>query len=536
MKRRASHLPRKRRRRKLVPLPLLGLVGIATVLVAAVVAYEGPSTFEGNGFQLNAIFTSDAQLSLHSPVRIAGVPVGSVACEHPLGGHSNAVVVTMSIGSNGLPVHTDATVQIRPRLLLEGNFYIELHPGTPRARTLHSGQTLPVSQTSGPVQIDRVLSSLNVNTRSDLRRLLQGFGSALGGDGPSGNAPEDRRTVGKTAGQALHDGLRNAAPALRDLALTTTAVQGSRPHDLSELIAGSNRVFGALASQQSHLASLIANFNTTMAALAAEQHSLGQTVGQLPGFLQRAGATDQRVAAAIPPTRTFAHAIVPGLSELPPTISAGSPWIEQAKLLFARDDLGGLAASLTPAVRDTAQAVSAGRPLLSALDLLDQCLVRNALPTADQTIADPPLLSGVRVRVPVQAPESMGRLAGEVRRRGSALAVGGDADDDAAGARHRSRRDVVLEQARHVAEQECRVVAGCLRGGQERHERLEHSECERQTLDSGARRRGCGEPLERLQPTCGLLADGRHLREVAGAGDERVGKRRRAGQRLRRWA
>jgi virulence factor Mce-like protein len=394
MKPRASHRPGRRRRRKLIPLPVWGLVGIVTVLVAAVVAYNGPSTFEASGFQLNAIFTSDAQLSLGSPVRIAGVPVGSVTGEHPLGGDSNAVVVTMSIASNGLPVHTDATAQIRPRLLLEGNFYIDLHPGTPEGRILRSGQTVPASQTGGPVQIDRVLSSLNLNTRSDLQRLLQGFGSAIGGDGPSGNALEDRRTVGKTAGQALHDGLLYSAPALRDLALTTTALQGSRPHDLSDLIAGSSRVFGSLAGQQSHLASLIANFNTTTAAFAVEQRNLGQTVALLPGFLQRAGAADQRVEVAIPPTRAFARAIVPGLLQLPPTIRTGSPWVEQSKLLLARDDLGGLVDSLTPAVRDTAQAVSAGRPLLSALDLLDQCLVRNAIPTADQTISDPPLQSG----------------------------------------------------------------------------------------------------------------------------------------------
>jgi ABC-type transporter Mla subunit MlaD len=364
------------------------------VLVAAVVAYNGPSTFEASGFQLNAIFTSDAQLSLHSPVRMAGVPVGSVTGEQPLGGDSNAVVVTMSIAANGLPVHTDATAQIRPRLVLEGNFYIDLHPGTPGARILRTGQTLSASQTSGPVQIDRVLSSLDRNTRSDLQRLVQGFGSALGGEGPSGSAPEDPRTVGKTAGQALHDGLLYSAPALRDLALTTTALQGSRPGDLSDLIAGSSRVFGALAGEQSHLASLIANFNTTMAAFAVQQHNLGQTVALLPGFLERAGAADQRVEVAIPPTRAFARAIVPGLRQLPATISTGSPFITQAQLLLARDDLGGLVDSLTPAVRDTAQAVSAGRPLLSALDLLDRCLVRNAIPTADQTISDPPLQSG----------------------------------------------------------------------------------------------------------------------------------------------
>ena len=48
-----------------------------------------------------------------------------------VGRSSTAAVVTMAIQPNGLPIHADATVDIRPRLFLEGNFYVDLHPGTP---------------------------------------------------------------------------------------------------------------------------------------------------------------------------------------------------------------------------------------------------------------------------------------------------------------------------------------------------------------------------------------------------------------------
>ena len=37
----------------------------------------------------------------------------------------------MDIQQNGLPIHADATVDIRPRIFLEGNFYVDLKPGTP---------------------------------------------------------------------------------------------------------------------------------------------------------------------------------------------------------------------------------------------------------------------------------------------------------------------------------------------------------------------------------------------------------------------
>src|SRR6185437_7991043 len=92
---------------------------------------------------------------------------------------SQAAVVTMSIDPNGLPIHADATAKIRPRIFLEGNFYVDLRPGSPDAPVLSSGATLSVGRTSGPVQLDRVLSALNSNARINLETLLRGYGGAL---------------------------------------------------------------------------------------------------------------------------------------------------------------------------------------------------------------------------------------------------------------------------------------------------------------------------------------------------------------------
>ena len=40
------------------------------------------------------------------------------------------------INKDGLPIHADATAKIRARIFLEGNFYVDLSPGTPDARIL----------------------------------------------------------------------------------------------------------------------------------------------------------------------------------------------------------------------------------------------------------------------------------------------------------------------------------------------------------------------------------------------------------------
>ena len=108
--------------------------------------FGGSTPFGGAPFILKATFTAETQLHLASPVRIAGVNVGQVTAVEHVAGSGNAAVVTMTIDPNGLPIHSNATVNVRPRLFLEGNYYVDLQPGTPSAPALSSGGTLPAAE------------------------------------------------------------------------------------------------------------------------------------------------------------------------------------------------------------------------------------------------------------------------------------------------------------------------------------------------------------------------------------------------------
>ena len=90
-----------------------------------------------------------------------------------------AGVVTMEIDNEGLPIHDDATMKIRPRIFLEGNWFVELQPGSPSAPTFSSGGTIPVTHTADPVQFDQVLDALNTETRANLQHFLIGYGDGL---------------------------------------------------------------------------------------------------------------------------------------------------------------------------------------------------------------------------------------------------------------------------------------------------------------------------------------------------------------------
>ncbi len=119
-------------------------VGAVVLLIALVATYFGftkhvPFT---HGFRVKAVFPSANSIRTNSPVRIAGVNVGKVKKIERQDG-TDAAVVTMEIDKKGLPIHKDATVKIRPRIFLEGNFFVDMQPGTPGAPTLGDGDTLP---------------------------------------------------------------------------------------------------------------------------------------------------------------------------------------------------------------------------------------------------------------------------------------------------------------------------------------------------------------------------------------------------------
>jgi phospholipid/cholesterol/gamma-HCH transport system substrate-binding protein len=375
-----------------------GLIATAVVAVAVYLAFGGSTPFGSKPFVLKAVFTSETQLHIPSPVRIAGVDVGQVTSVQRVAGNTQAAVITMDINSGGLPIHANATAAIQSRIFLEGNFYVDLHPGSPNAPLVASGHTLPVANTSGPVQLDRVLAALTSNARANLQTLVQGFGGALNNPPTAADdASQDPSVRGLTAAQALNQSLKYSAGAFRASAIVNQALLGTQPHDLSGAVQGNEEVFRALASRQNQLAGFVTTFDATMRALAARQQDLSATIAALPPLLRTANRALTSLNASFGPTRSFASALLPSLGQLDPTIGQALPWLAQATALVSPSELGGLVADLTPAVQQTASALQSTKSLLSQSDALARCVVHNLVPTGNEVIKDPPLNNAVPV-------------------------------------------------------------------------------------------------------------------------------------------
>jgi ABC-type transporter Mla subunit MlaD len=74
-----------------------------------------------------------------SPVRIAGVDVGKVREVEPEGPRG---LVRFTVEPIGKPVFRDAEVHVRPRIFLEGEYFLDLLPGTPGAGPLPDGSRI----------------------------------------------------------------------------------------------------------------------------------------------------------------------------------------------------------------------------------------------------------------------------------------------------------------------------------------------------------------------------------------------------------
>jgi phospholipid/cholesterol/gamma-HCH transport system substrate-binding protein len=370
----------------------VGIVFLVFLVIAVYFGFTKSIPFK-HPYNLKAVFATGVNIRPKAPVRIAGVDVGKVTS---LVRRGDTGLVSMEIESKGLPLHSDATVKIRPRIFLEGNWFVELQPGSPSAKTISSGYTLPITQTSDPVQLDQVLDALNTDTRANLQDFLAGYGDALTRKPtPAEDAEQDPEVRGLNAAQALNKSYHRGPAALRGSAIVSQAVTGSEVHDLSKLLTSIGKVSAALNVHEQQLGELIGNFNTFFHNFAVQASSLSTTVALLPGTLHNANSAFTSLDAALAPVRTFALDLIPPTKLLPSTISAALPWIEQVKASLAPSELGGVAKGLLAATPSLARLFGEQPAFYKQTDAFSKCLTKVFFPAGNTKLQDGPNTSGV---------------------------------------------------------------------------------------------------------------------------------------------
>ena len=375
-----------------------GLIAVVVIAIGTYFGFTKANPFS-HPYEFSAVFERATNVRVHfSPVRIAGVNVGEVSKVEPIGDRG-AARVTMKIKDQGLPIHEDARLKIRPRIFLEGNFFIDLRPGTPSAPKLKDGGTIPIQQTATPVQFDQILIALQQDTRADLQTLLKEYSKALVTGGAKG----------------FNQSIKYWKPAYKNGSLANQASLGTREHDLSRLLRGQQKTFHALARHEENLKDLVTNFNTTAAAFAREDDALERAIPALDRVLRVGSPALDSLNSSLPGLRRFAVDALPGTRSSKPTLDAAIPFIKQAAKLVREQELKGLARNLRKAIPDLAKLNKGTIPLLEENRSLSRCQNQVLLPFAKAPIPDPdfPAIDGEPFYK--QAPRGLVGLSGETR-------------------------------------------------------------------------------------------------------------------------
>ncbi|HVF78023.1 MAG TPA: MlaD family protein [Solirubrobacteraceae bacterium] len=349
-------------------------VGVAVIVIAIVATYLSFAKdipLVNNPYEIKAAFRDTSGINKGSPVRIAGVDVGKVTNIEPTKPGAQSATVTFAITDKGLPIYADAAVKIRPRIFLEGNFFAEVSPGSPRAGELEENATIPADRTGSAVQFDQVLAALKSDTRNDLRQVFVEVGKAQDAGGA----------------EAFNRSLPDQPAAYKFTAIVAEALLGSEPRDLSNLVRDGGIVAQAL-NEPRRLSRLVADFNATAGAFADRQAALTTAVGELPRTLRAATPALDSLNGAFPDVRRFARDARPGIRSLGPTVRATLPLVRQLRGLVQDRELGTLSRNLRSATPPLTQVAKTGVSVLSELRALSSCTSNVLVPFGDDTIVD----------------------------------------------------------------------------------------------------------------------------------------------------
>ena len=369
---RFSDIPRGSAQRKGMSPFKAGAIAAILIALGAYFGFTKSNPF-ADPYELNAVFENTNRLANRSPVRIAGVDVGKVVDIEPMADGSGLVRVKMEISDDGLPIKEDAELKVRSRLFLEGNYFVDVRPGTPNAPELGDGDTIGPDQTASPVQFGQLLTALQSDTREDLRTFLREYSSSLKGAGARG----------------FNQAIKHWEDAYRNTSQVNDATRGQGRHDLSRVLKGQGRVFGALSRDELALKELVTDLNETISGFARQEDNLKAAIPELRDVFREGRPALASLNRALPQIRGFARDALPGARSSLPTLEAQLPFIQQARQLVAEDELGGLTRQLRSAVPFLARLNSRSPKTFEQNRALAACQNTVLVPFAKTPIPDP---------------------------------------------------------------------------------------------------------------------------------------------------
>jgi phospholipid/cholesterol/gamma-HCH transport system substrate-binding protein len=269
----------------------LGALAAAAIAVLVLVLRAGGSTYT-----LHAVFANVNGLVSTGNVEVAGFKVGEITgISVRMGAYPE---VTMQV-SDRYRVRQGAHAVIELGSLAgQLNRYVALSGGT--GPPLPDGATIPLKDTSGPVEIDQFLSALDPKTRAELRQLLHEAVYTLRGRGPD-----------------IEQALRYSTQAFDQTANMLADVSADEPA-LRTLVRRASQGADALAREPADVQDTVDRLGQLLRVAATRQSDVAQSLDRLPGALGATRAALQSFDGSIPTFERLISASKPALDAVDP--------------------------------------------------------------------------------------------------------------------------------------------------------------------------------------------------------------------------
>src|SRR5215210_9430340 len=287
------------------------LIGAATALVALVAVFIAYNANAGLPFvptyDLNAELPSGGKLVKGNEVRVGGFRVGVVKDITPKvtkvnGERRSVAVAELNLDKKIEPLAKDTKFRVRPRSAL-GLKYIELEPGNSKA-SWQSGDTVPVKQSSEPLEFEDLFSTFDRETRPHIQRATDGFGNAFAGRG---------RAINRSI-QALNPFFKALTPVMRNLSDPST--------ELDQFFLQIGRASEQAAPVARTQALLFTDMADTFAAISANPRALQDTIEKAAPTMDVSIQSFRVQRPFLTDFTDLSHRLRPAVAELPRSLPA----------------------------------------------------------------------------------------------------------------------------------------------------------------------------------------------------------------------
>lgn len=241
---------------------IIGLIVIASIAGSIILSNQRYTLPWADKLVIKAAFEATPGVSVGQgqEVRVSGVPVGEIIAADV--DDAGDAVLTLRL-EPGTKIYDNATFVMRPKSPLN-EMYVTVAPGGPPGLLVEDGQTVPVTNSRRPIQVDEVLAALDDKARSGVTALLSEADDALA-----------------TAPTSLPAGLDGVTTVSQNLA-PVAAELDTRRENLRTLVTSVAQISAAVGENDGRLVELAAALQASLDGIANQSGALDTALGELP--------------------------------------------------------------------------------------------------------------------------------------------------------------------------------------------------------------------------------------------------------------